>query len=55
MEKRKETRQKMEAVAKKLIRHSFLEGVEKWLPECLGLYYQPHRPEKALPKTQKHK
>ena len=50
MEKRKETTQKMEAVAKKLIRYSFLEGVEKWPPECLGLYYQPHRPEKALPK-----
>ena len=29
MEKRKETTQKMEAVAKKLIRHSFLESVEK--------------------------
>ena len=28
MEKRKETTQKMEAVAKKLIRYSFLEGVE---------------------------
>ena len=55
MEKRKETTQKMEAVAKKLIRHSLSEGVEKWPPECLGLYYQPHRPEKALPKTQEHK
>lgn len=32
MEKRKETTQKMEAVAKKLIRYSFLEGVEKWPP-----------------------
>ena len=32
MEKRKETKQKMEAVAKKLIRYSFLEGVEKWPP-----------------------
>ena len=55
MEKRKETRQKMEAVAKKLIRHSFLEGVETWPPECMGIFYQPHRPEKALPKTQEHK
>lgn len=55
MEKRKETRQKMEAVAKKLIRHSFLEGVEKWPPAMFRMYYQPHRPEKALPKTQKHK
>lgn len=45
MEKRKEITQKMETVAKKLIRHSFLEGVEKWPPECFGLYYQPHRPE----------
>ena len=34
MEKRKETTQKMEAVAKKLIRHSFLEVVEKWPPDC---------------------
>ena len=42
MEKRKETTQKMEAV-------------EKWPPECFGLYYQPHRPEKALSKTQEHK
>ena len=35
MEKRKETTQKMEAVTKKLIRHSFLESVEKWPPECI--------------------
>lgn len=55
MEKRKETTQKMEAVAKKLIRHSFLESVEKWPPECIGFFYQPHRPEKALSKTQKRK
>lgn len=55
MEKRKETTQKMEAVTKKLIRHSFLESVEKWPPECLGFFYQPHRPEKALSKTQEHK
>lgn len=39
MEKRKETTQKMEAVAKKLIRYSFLEGVEKWPPECLCNYH----------------
>ena len=50
MEKRKETRQKMEAVAKKLIRHSFLEGVEKWPPECLGLYYQHTARKKPCPK-----
>lgn len=55
MGKRKEITQKMGTVAKKLIRHSFLEGVEKWPPECFGLYYQPHRPEKALSKTQNHK
>jgi len=55
MEKRKETTQRMEVVAKKLIRHSFLEGVETWPPECMGIFYQPHRPEKALPKTQEHK
>lgn len=45
MEKRKETTQKMEVVTKKLIRHSFLESVEKWPPECIGFFYQPHRPE----------
>ena len=38
MEKRKETTQKMEAVTKKLIRHSFLESVEKWPPECIGFF-----------------
>lgn len=55
MEKRKETTQRMEVVAKKLIRHSFLEGVETWPPECMGIFYQPYRPEKALSKTQEHK
>ena len=31
MEKRKETTQRMEVVAKKLIRHSFLEGADSSL------------------------
>lgn len=48
MEKRKETTQKMEAVAKKLIRHSFLESVEKWPPECYRLLLSAAPPGESL-------
>ena len=55
MENRKETTQKMESVAKKLIRRSFLTNAEKWPPECVGMFYQPHRPEKTFTKVQNKK
>ena len=49
MEKRKETTQKMEAVAKKLIRHSFLESVEKWPPECIRDFKFSYLTTRTLP------
>ena len=53
MENRKQLVQKVESAAKKLIRHSFLENMEKWPPECIGVFYQPHRPEKPLSQDKK--